>query len=631
AISKINIGTAKAGMKDFETLTAYVTAPDSHAFYTGGKEPEFYTRTMAIGAEFSDGVSIDFDDIKIESIGRENVAMTFAVPSKKTQSVVIGKPGAKITFPDSKVDRNTYVEGWYTDKEFTKPFTLKTFPKNNMTVYGNTADSKVRYYGFTDYPWDSTPNEKNHRAIGVNHSIKKGISSDGDGYALRIDNTYDGATEAQQTVCLPIKIKPSTKYLISYDFYYEKIGDRTSAWSTVFFNTSVSGEPWQGTQLNITNTDEYTPAALEEGKWMTGYVYGTTTEWSWSNSLVLLFNVPIGSVRYIDNLVITEVSENECIAMYKLGNFQSPKPTIARKNTTITLPKVNLSGNYVFLNWLYRNDDYKESTFVLEEDTVFNGKTTVKSVKEGFEETVYGDRGLSSYGFDPDWEIYDSSGKDASKVKSGRYSLHRVGKDPRNTAYCIHFNAPVTKYSLAVGQVYTASFWVKVENPVHTLGSVDLASCISLSNPWDLSSDRFNVAAIADIADGQWHEVSYTFMSSGDYLTLIVPGNLSIYIDDIDIEYTPDAERSENCTFEEYIPALLTADGKYIKPLSDVKDKFQLVKRTDDTLAAASGNNDMTLLIVIIASSLLVIAGGITGAVLLMRKKRKGGDISGTK
>ena len=357
---------------------------------------------------------------------------------------------------------------------------------------------------------------------------------------------------------------------------------------------------------------------------MTGYVYGTTTEYTWSNYLVLLFNVPIGSVRYIDNLVITEVSDNECIAMYKLGSFQSPEPTIAKKNTTINLPKVKLSGDYIFINWLLRNEDYTESTYLLDEDTVFEGKTTVKTIRDGFENTDFGEQGLSAFGLDPDWEIYDSSGKNASNVKSGRYSLHRMGKDPRFAAYCVHFNAPVTKYSLAVGQVYTVSFWAKVENPVHTLGSIDVASCISLANPWDLSSDNFNVAAISDIADGKWHELSYTFMSSGEYLTLIVPGNLSIYIDDLVIDYTPDAERSKNCEFEEYIPALLTADGKYIKPVvtSDKLEKFQLVSRTQEALSSETNDNNV-LLNVIIVSSIIVAAGAITGGILLIRKKRR--------
>ena len=621
-VNKIVIGEAKKGMTEFETVTIYVTAPNTYEYSTGGSNPEyFHSRTMAIGATLSNGVSIDFDDIIVEPIAHDEIAMTFTVPEKKTQKVIIGKAGTKLTIPNVELDRNSVIDGWFFDEGFTKEFTLKTFPTNDMIVYGKVGPATVRYYGFTDYPWDTSIREGSY-ARKEHHIIEDGFSSDGDGYALKIDNTIDGANEEQQGVALPLKIKPNTKYLISFDFYYENVGDRASSFSEFWFNTSVSGLLWKGIQQNITNEDEYTPANIKEKKWYTGYVYGTTTEFTWSNGLSLFFRVPVGSVCFVDNIIVTEIPEEQSIALLKVGSFQSPEPIVASKNSTIKLPKVKLEGNYAFLNWILKNEEYTADTYVLSEDTIFTAKTTASRFTEGFENTYYGKRGITSFGMDLDWEIYDSQSGNNSNVKGGRYSLHRIGKDIRNTAYCFHHNSDVTEYTMAEGQIYTVSFWVKVENPVHKLGSIDIASCISLGNPWDFPADRLNVTAISDIADGEWHKVSYTMMASGPYLSIVVPGNLSIYIDDLTVEYTPTATKSENCSFEEYIPAYLTADGKYIKPDLDADElgKFELVKRTDETSA---GNDGTSLLIIVIcAVAVIVLMGGTAVTILLIRKKK---------
>ena len=176
---------------------------------------------------------------------------------------------------------------------------------------------------------------------------------------------------------------------------------------------------------------------------------------------------------------------------------------------------------------------------------------------------------------------------------------------------------------MAEGQIYTASFWVKIENPVHKLGAIEIASCISLGCPWDFPSDRFSVAPVADIADGQWHELKFTFLASGPYLSVVVPGNLSVYIDDMTVVYSPNAEKSESCKFEEYIPAPLV-DGKYIKPMADDGlGEFKLVKRTEETSAISSGIS--TPLIIVICAAIAVVLAGAAVFVLLFIRKRKSG------
>ena len=102
-----------------------------------------------------------------------------------------------------------------------------------------------------------------------------------------------------------------------------------------------------------------------------------------------------------------------------------------------------------------------------------------------------------------------------------------------------------------------------------------------------------------------------------------VPGNLSVFIDDLTVIYTPNAEGSDNCTFEEYIPAYLTADGEYIKPLAsgDELGKFELVKRVEEVMAG-NGGISIWLSVIIGAATVALLGGGVTTVLLIRRKKR---------
>ena len=86
--------------------------------------------------------------------------------------------------------------------------------------------------------------------------------------------------------------------------------------------------------------------------------------------------------------------------------------------------------------------------------------------------------------------------------------------------------------------------WVKMDSYKQTRGAIRIASSNFINFPWGIDGDWKNVCAIEDLADGQWHELTYTFYSTGNFLSISTPGLCSIYIDEISLELIPGADSS---------------------------------------------------------------------------------------
>ena len=98
--------------------------------------------------------------------------------------------------------------------------------------------------------------------------------------------------------------------------------------------------------------------------------------------------------------------------------------------------------------------------------------------------------------------------------------------------------------------------WVKMDSYKQTRGAIRIASSNFINFPWGIDGEWKNICAIEDLADGQWHELTYTFYSTGNFLSISTPGLCSIYIDEISLELIPGADSSicsSSVRAEEYI------------------------------------------------------------------------------
>lgn len=173
-------------------------------------------------------------------------------------------------------------------------------------------------------------------------------------------------------------------------------------------------------------------------------------------------------------------------------------------------------------------------------DTTLYAGWAIKSIKQDFE-TLY-DTYVSKYYrenlvmFDYDYELTDKSSH------SGKISAHRIGNDYLNAAF--QAISADLGCMLSVNQVYRLKMWVKMDSYKQTRGAIRIASSNFINFPWGIDGDWKNICAIEDLADGQWHELTYTFYSTGNFLSISTPGLCSIYIDEISLELIPGADSS---------------------------------------------------------------------------------------
>ena len=350
--------------------------------------------------------------------------------------------------------------------------------------------------------------------------------------------------------------------------------------------------------------------------------------------LQVRFVLPLDCIVYFDDFTVTQVPEGKSAVIYSLKTGSDPEPTIVNTNTTIKLRSdVPLPNNMILVGWAIGGRTLGFEEYRVEQSVNFIGQITHVSVTEDFEN--YGYDGYKEYttgiyGVDDDWQIYDSKaqGGSADNVKSGRYSLRSLGKRPTFKSFNLYMNPNFNDNTLSFTRKYTISMWVKTVNAPHKLGAIEIGNNTTWRNSWALGSERLPIVSIADVADGEWHKVSFTFIATTPYLSIFIPGNLEMYFDDITLDYAGDKEVTPNAVYEKYIPAFLTADGKYEAPVDDsALNEFELVKRTETV--TQGGSQLITLItqnvgatIAIIAGAVVLLAGIAVGTIVFIKKRK---------
>ena len=239
---------------------------------------------------------------------------------------------------------------------------------------------------------------------------------------------------------------------------------------------------------------------------------------------------------------------------------------------------------------------------------------TLQDFEDGYDALLnaYGDYSAMDF----DYEHYDSTAEGNSKdnVTSGRYSLHRKG----NTYHFENVQILTANKSLTLNQKYTVTMKVKLGKHFHTDGAIKLVSCRTPYYPWAASGDYFSIAAIKDLKENEWTDVTFTFTAVESFISLQTPGYVELFIDDVKftrVDGTVDT--SKNVSFTEYVPAKRDADGNLLErnPM-DVS-----VESIIDANLGKNTGSPVMLYVIIGGAAVLVIAAAVV--VLLLLKKRK--------
>jgi len=583
--------------------------------------------------------AVYLDNITIEPMDSNMVMINYTVPDLGYTCSIFGKSGEKIdTSLIKKLNSKYYdISGWYTDEQLTSKFTSNKFPKDHVTLYGKkTIKPEGIKIGFEDYPWKGDTSTT-IISLSIMDVVNDGISHDGDGWALKVDNTKATQTVESKGVMLNLEssalgLDVGSEYIIKYHYYIKEAASDKGRVAMQFVTSKPRGIWATQHVLSQTVIKDFKGSI---GKWKSGYAGGTVIATDENEAhLQVRIILPLDCVVYFDDFTVTQVPEGKSAIIYSLKTGSDPEPTIVNTNTSVKLRSdISLPDNMILVGWALGGRTLGFEEYLVEQSVNFIGQVTRASVTEDFENYGYdGYREFITgiYGVDDDWQIYDSKaqGGSADNVKSGRYSLRSLGKRPTFKAFNLYMNPNFNDNTLAFTRKYTISMWVKTVNAPHKLGAIEIGNNTTWRNSWALEGERLPIVPIADVADGEWHRVSFTFIATTPYLSIFITGNLEMYFDDITLDYAGDKEITPNAVYDKYIPAFLTADGKYEAPVADsALNEFELVKRTETV--TQGGSQLITLItqnvgatIAIIAGAVVLLAGIAVGTIVFIKKRK---------
>jgi len=537
-----------------------------------GNTNGLYFKVNVLKATMETNCNVYIDDVFVEEITDPYVF--FELQNGENAVFVSGKAGGNIVTPQVPVSFGKAFKGWFTDKECTIPFDETVFADNTaITVYAGYTNSSVVNYNFENYtiPYKNEVGNLNLRQ---------------DSQIVKTDKAYSGNTV--------IEYDRTREFNTAYSYHAVAYGDEIFNISkdeiyviSVKYNIvkkisanliiSVSTGNYQNFWSNIVDADAaIIPATAQNNVWKTANFVFDGKQVTAENCSSLFVNVKggDGGVVWIDDVTVNIVPKGQtAVVIDNDGSKDIPTVLMGKKGASFAnkLPKSPKMENKFFKGYFVLGTDNSYSKLEVENMTFGDKPYTIYArfvnlkVSQGFEEEyVEIAQGFDvSTIYDFDYEIYDSYAEGNSKdnVTEGKYSLHRKG----NSLYLENSILFTNSNPIVESERYRISFDIKVGKHLHTEGAVKIVSCKNPYYAWDTMGDYYAVAPIADIADGNWHRVSYVFNSVEAFLSIQTPGYVELFIDNVTVELiTDDTPVSTPFTYTDYVQRRLDENGKEI-------------------------------------------------------------------
>ena len=623
---------AAGGTNGWKTYECYVRADVWTNESYGGVSEDLY---LALGGKTNKAgeyIDLVIDNVLVEKI--EGVPYVF-FDAETAAFFSTGNVGDKIDIPTKLPVRVGYdFAGWYLDSEFKTKFDLKNFESDTQIIaYAKWKEAATWVYSFEDYTCKEGVNYTHERGVLATNIKKSGKYSMSFG---KDDKEDDGGVFALEDGGTFFPLKTGTSYILKLNYYIKEHSD-----TNIGIRFVASG--YNNYYVAITNgstglTPEFVitaeQAKAHKGKWQTLTFVLDTTKLTKNqdgtdkyNELYCFLSSGKGWEIYIDDIAITQVPKGKvAVAFQTEGAKGCPDYLIGKPGQSYAdkVPeKLEKEGKFFKgyftkdVNGSFLSKERSAMVFGEASETLFARFLDFEvneNFDEGFYEKAYS-KGLGYTLHDFDYEVYDSEKEGNSKdnVTSGRYSLHRKG----NSLYKENSVILTLGNQIAEGERYTVTFKVKMGKHFHTDGAVKIVSSRSFQYAWTTTGDYYPVVAIADLADGQWHEVSYTFNSVEAFVTLQTPGYVELFFDDFNFKLVDEkTPLSEPVQFTEYIAAKRDANGNLVKLDRNNIDVSTII---DDSLRAGS---DIWLYVGIGGGALVLIAVALVLILVVFKKKK---------
>ena len=580
------------------------------------------------------------DEILIERI--EKPFVIFDGLNGKQGEIVQGKVGEEIKLPATPKLVGRKFVGWYLDEEFTEPFTQKVFADGmGITVY-----AKYEYADNFTINFENVGKNRGAEADflftpGAMGAVAKTGYNNSTGLVFDRTVTNDwSSSSALYEDGNQVVLTNDNRYYVTFKYYVKEqlTANAFIKLKAAQIGNSYGAKPSKAEFENagVISIEYPVPTSTEVGRWYTGAMILDTTkifvqtdengnEVDPTRYAAIYANVRGGGgVIVMDDITFKKLpAGHQAYVVFTGGANSVPSYVSGRIGTSFRsqLPKNPQYENHLFKNYFTYDKSHNQA--VLEDkDMVFTKDTLqietnwvrLRTVQD-FERYSILMNSIPGFGpADFGYKLYDAKkeGNSADNVTSGRYSIHRLGTSP----YFENIQILDEDLRICADEKFTVTMKVKVGKHFHTDGAIKLVGCKSPTYAWTASGSYHPIAVIADIADGEWHEVSYTFSSVERYLAIQTPGYVEIFIDDVVIERAdPEMPVSTPPEFTEYVQALRDENGNLI----DVDVSSIDVGSIIDFSLYIGGFNVVTLIIIV--GGVLLIAGAVF--VVLFIKKRK--------
>ncbi len=515
------------------------------------------------------------DDIVIEKIQKPFVF--FNAKNGKQGAIVQGKAGQAIKFPATPKLVGMRFVGWYLDENFTQKFT--------NTVFTDSMSATV--YAKYDYADSFTVNFEN---VGANRGKEDDNIFYGGGMGtaekvgyqnsngLLFDRTTTIATYSTNALFEDenqIIVSNEHKYYVTFKYC---VTQQQKDNGFLYFRAASIGNA-KSSNARVICTDYTVSATTEVGRWYTAQVILDTSKIYLHKddpkqyaAIYMCYRGGKGKV-VVDDITFKKLPKGHQAYIVDNGGAASVPSYVSGKIGTSfksQLPQNPQFENHIFKNY-FKYDKSNNQVVLQDKDMVFTEESlnlatnwvrlhTVQDF-ENYSALMYAYQGLGPA--DLDYELYDTKkeGNSLNNVTSGRYSVHRCG----TTHYFESIQILSDDLKICGDEKYKVTMKVKIGKHFHTDGAVKIVGCKSPIYAWANIGSFYPIAVIADIADGEWHEVSYTFSSVERYLSIQTPGYVEVFIDDVVIDRVdPKTPVSTPPEYKEYVQVLRDKNGNII-------------------------------------------------------------------
>ena len=638
AVGNANIDLALAGRNNYyanRTRINFLTV--SSADVGKGWQTAMICFTASVKKEKADALYLAFtangnsdiyiDDFSVELLENKTY-IKFDADNNTQPQYSVGEAGSAVKYPAAPARRGYSFAGWYTDKSYSEPFTGKYHGSAPLTVYAKWVLGDSVVISFED------ENQRNLKANQYDTTeISDEQASDGK-YSLKLNKAGNDRMNASMLLLYdnqPVTVENGATYVLTYDYYVVQNTGKKSGQTTPLPNVrfAKASNVWSGYAVPKNNWS----INLEEetGRWFTGSVMFTAElKEPEGNALYFTVNYSENFVGYFDNLRLVRVNKGNGESAVNLNpcgadDLGSSKLVYTGKpNGQIKLPTDLKKEGFTFIGW-YEDSKLKkriESEYytILQSDTTLYAGFARPELKQDFESfsEIFSPQ---AYRYaDMDYELYDAriSGNSRENVHGGNYSIHRKGNDFHTACFQILPETSEATKRLIPGLIYKMTMWVKLESKKQDTGAVKIACSQSAYYAWAIDGDWYNVAAIKDLKEGEWTELSFTFYATSCYLSVQTPGNVSMYFDDVTLELlygAKTADCSQSVKIEEYTPEISAADASALSGEINAS-LIKEVRASKASLPVAA--------VAASAAAIAVIASIAVTAVILGKKRREG-------